>query len=221
MPRFLPFAVLCLFLLAGCGQDLHFKISYDKLNGLKEGAPVVLDEQVIGKVTGVEVAKDGGHLVEVAIPLESASAATSDASFVLDDDPENPGGKRIEIVQEGPGGKPIAEGSQVRGAYPNPLGSVFPFGELLREIGGALGQLRGQVERFRQEFEKLPNSPEAKQLQEEWRKLNEEIAKTQNEAGYAMKKEILPKLQKEMEELRQRMDGLRQSAPKKAKDLET
>jgi hypothetical protein len=186
-----------------------------------EGTPVVLDEQTIGKVTGVEQTKAGGHLVEVSIPRESATAATSEASFILATDPDHPQHKRIELVLAGPGGKPIAEGAIVRGSYPNPFVGIFPFGELLREIGGALGQLRGQVERFRQEFQNLPDTPEAKQLQEEWRKLTDEIAKTQNEAGYAMKKEILPKLEKEAEELRKRMENMQKAGPNKGKDLET
>ena len=217
------FALICLLLpiLTGCGQDLHFKINYDRVDGLSEGAPVVLDEQIIGKVTGLKSSTNGGHLVEVAIPRESAASATSEARFILADDPNSPQHKRIELVLDGPGGKPIAEGDEVTGSYPNPVGSMFPFGELLREIGGALGELRTQVERFRQDFQKLPDSPEAKQLQDEWRKLTDEIAKTQNEAGYAMKKEILPKLEKEMEDLHNRLKEMEKAQAKKGKDLET
>ncbi len=221
MPRLVVLTCLLLLILTGCGQDLHFKINYDKIDGLSEGAPVVLDEQAIGKVTGLEQTKYGGHLVEVSIPLESAASATSEASFILAPDPDNPKQSRIEIVLNSPGGKPINEGQEVRGSYPTPVGSIFPFGELLREIGGALGQLRSQAERFREEFQKLPNSPEAQQLQDEWHKLMDEIAKTQNEAGYAMKKEIMPKLEKEMEDLRKRMEAMQKSQPQKGKDLQT
>lgn len=221
MPRLFALTWLLLLMLSGCGQDLHFKINYDKIDGLSEGAPVILDDQTIGKVTAVEITKNGRHLVEVAIPRESAGAATSEASFILAEDPDDPQQKRIEVQLAGPGGKPIAEGAEVQGSYPSPTGGIFPFGELLREIGGALGQLRGQVERFRQEFQKLPDSPEAKQLQEEWRKLTDEIAKTQNEAGYAMKKDILPKLEKEMEDLHKRMEEMQKNKPKKSKDVET
>ena len=74
--------------------------------------------------------------------------------------------------------------------------------------------LRGQVEQFRQEFQKLPDSPEAQRLQEEWRRLTDEIGKAQNEAGQAMDKEILPRLEKQMDALRQRMEGMQKPAPK-------
>ncbi len=221
MLRLLPLLSLLLITLAGCGQDLHFKISYDDIGSLAVGDPVVLDEQAIGKVTGLEESKDGLHLVEVAIPRESAGAATSEASFILAIDPDKPQRRRIELVLAGPGGKPITEGAVVRGSYPNPLGGLFPFGQILREFGGALRDLRGQVERFRQEFQKLPDSPESKQLQEEWRRLTEEIAKAQNQAGETMNKEVLPKLEKEMKELQKRLEEMQKTGPKPAKPLET
>ena len=221
MLRLFALTWFLLLILSACGQDLHFKISYDKTDGLSEGAPVVLDDQTIGKVTGVKQTKSGGRLVEVSLPHESASSITTDSSFILADDPDNPQQKRIEVILAETGGKPIAEGAEVRGTYPNPLGGFFQFGELLREIGGALGELRTQVEHFRQDFQKLPDSPESNQLQEEWRKLTDEIAKTQNEAGYAMKKEILPKLEKEMENLRNRLKEMEKAEPKKSKDIQT
>ncbi len=217
MAKLIP--LLLLLTLTACGQDLHFKISYADVGSLAEGDPVVLDNQPIGTVTGVEAGKPGEHLVEVAIPRKSATAATSEASFVLAPDPDNPARRRIEVVLSQPGGKPIAEGAVVKGSYPSPLG-LFPFGELLRGFGDALRGLRGQIEQFRQEFQKLPDSPEAKQLQDEWRRLTDEIAKAQNDAGNTLNKEILPKLEKEMEELRKRMEEMQKAVPKKGKPVE-
>ena len=211
MSKLIP--LFLLLILTGCGQDLHFKISYDDIDGLAKGDPVVLDNRPIGKVSGLEQNPSGGHLVEVAIPRESTTAATSEASFVLAPDPDNPARRRIEIVLAGPGGRPIADGAVVKGSYPNPLG-LFPFGELLRGFSDALRDLRGQVEQFRQGFEKLPNSPEAKQLEEEWHRLAEEIGKAQSGAGDALKKEILPKLEKEMDELRKRMEKMQRAGSK-------
>ncbi len=216
MPKLIPFFLF--FILAACSQDLHFTISYDEIYNLAEGDPLVLDGKPIGQVTRVEQA-GSGHRVEVAIPRESAKAATSEASFILSPDPDKPGHRRIEVVLTAPGGKPIADGAVVKGSYPNPLG-LFPFGELLRGFSDALRDLRGQVEQFRQEFEKLPNSPEAKQLEEEWRRLADEIAKAQSGAGDALKNEILPKLEKEMDELRKRMEEMKKGVPNKGKPVE-
>jgi len=213
MPRLMPLLLLLLLTLAGCGQDLHFKISYADVGGLEKGDPVVLDNRPIGKVTGVEPGQPGEHLVEVGIPRESAAAATSEASFVIAPDPDRPGRRRIELVLAGPGGKPLADGAIVKGAYPNPL-SFLPLGGLLRGFGDALRDLRGQVEQFRQEFKKLPDSPDAKHLQEEWNKLADEMGKAQNEAGDTLNKDLLPKLEKDMEALRKRMEDMQKPAPK-------
>jgi hypothetical protein len=208
----MPLLALLLLTLAGCGQDLHFKISYNDVRGLQPGDPVVLDNQPVGKVIGLEPGQAGENLVEVGIPRESATAATSEASFVLAPNPGQPGRSRIEIVLARPGGKPIADGAVVQGSYPNPLG-LSPFSDLLRGFGDVMRDLRGQVEQFRQEFQKLPDSPEGKRLQEEWRRLTDEIGKAQSEAGSTMNKEILPKLEKEMDELRKRMEALPKSEP--------
>ena len=213
MSRLMPLLALLLLTLAGCGQDLHFKIRYANIDGLQKGAAVVLEHRPIGKVTGLEPGQPGEHLVEVGIPREPATAATSEASFVLAPDPDQPGQRRIEIVLAGPGGKAIADGAVVNGAYPNPLG-FFPLGGLLRGFGDALRDLRGQVEAFRQEFQKLPDSPDAQRLQEEWRGLTDEIGKAQNEADDTLKKDLLPKLEKDMEDLRKRIEAMQKPAPK-------
>lgn len=220
MSKIVSLLAFLLPFLAACSQDLHFKIRYDDIDGLRKGDPVVLDNQPIGKVAGLEETKSGEHLVEVSIPRESAGSVTSEASFVLEADPEQPGKSRIEVVLSSPGGKPIAEGAVVQGTYPESQG-FFPFGELLRGFGGALRELSNQLEHFRQEFQKLPNSPEAKQLGDEWRRLTEEIAKAQNQAGNALNKEILPKLEKEMKDLQKRLEEMQKAGPKPGKPLET
>jgi len=217
MVKLIP--LFLLFLLTACGQDLHLTISYDDINGLAKGDPVVLDGKAIGKVTGTEPIQGGGNRVEVEIRRESAGAATSEASFVLSPDPADPNRRRIELVLAGPGGKPIADGALVKGSYPKPQG-LFPLGELLRGFGDALRDLSGQVEQFRQDFEKLPNSPEAKQLEQEWRRLAEEISKAQSGAGDTLKNEILPKLEKQMEELRKRLEEMQKATANKPKQVE-
>jgi paraquat-inducible protein B len=216
MIKFIP--LFLLFLLSGCGQDLHFKISYNDIAGLAEGDPVVKDGQPVGKVTAFEKGPTGENLVEVTIPRESATAATSEASFVLSPDPDKPGHKRIELVLAGPGGKAIADGSVVKGSYPSPF-ALQPLTDFLKSLTDGLRDFRSQVELFRREFEKLPNSPEAKGLEQEWRKLMDEINQAQNGANESLQKEILPKLQKEMDELRKRMEEMQKAAAKKEKHL--
>lgn len=221
MHKLIPlFLALCLNLL-GCSQDLHFKIHFAETSGLSEGDPLVLNDQKIGEITAIEAAEDSGQLVSVAVDRAAASAATVESNFFLADDPTDPKRKRIEIVQTRPDGKPLAEGAIVEGSSPpGPLGS-FPFAEILKEFSGALRNLREQVERFRQEFEKVPRSEAAQKLEQEWLRLMEEIRQAQSAAEGSWKKDLLPKLQKELEELRKRFDELQKNGEKNAKPLET
>jgi hypothetical protein len=220
MPKlFWPFLALFL-ILASCGQDLHFKIHFDEIGGLTEGDPLVLNDQQVGKVVAIDAAEGGGQLVGVAIDRASVGAATVDSKFYLLDNPNDPTHQHIEIVQARPDGKPLAEGAIVEGSRPGPLG-LLPFGTILKQFGDALRDLREQVERFRQEFEKLPRSEEAKKLEEEWRRLMDEMREAQSAAEGSLKKELLPKLQKQMEELKKKLQELEEGSRKKGKPLET
>ncbi|MBS1213437.1 MAG: hypothetical protein H6R26_2054 [Proteobacteria bacterium] len=206
--------------LAGCSQDLHFKIRFDDVGNLEHGAAVVVDNQPVGEITGIETTPDGAHLVSVSLDRQHQSVATEDSSFFLADDPDDPTRKRIEIIQSRPGGKPITDGATVQGSYPTPLGT-FPFGALLQEFGKAMKDFSGQVERYRKDFEKLPDSPEGKQLQQEWKKLLEELFKAQSAAEGTIKKDLVPKLQEELENLRKRLEELQLAPKKQGKPLET
>lgn len=220
MLKLIPLFLGFLLVLTGCGQDLHFKIRFDEIDGLKAGDPLVLDDQAVGEVLAVESAEDGGHLASVAVERKFAGTATVDSSFYLAEDPEDPARKRIEIVQSKPGGQPLAEGSVVEGSYPSPFG-LFPFGSMLKEFGKTLRDLREQVERFRQDFDKIPDSEEARKLQQEWRKLLDEIRAAQEAAEGSLKKELLPKLREELENIRKKLEELEETSRKKGKPLET
>lgn len=219
MYKILP-TILCLCLiLHGCGQDLHFKIRFDTAEGLSTGAPLVANEQTVGKVIAVESTPEGSQLVVVEIKRKHAPLATEHSRFYLGADPQNLPGKRVEIIQSTPGGKPIAEGAIVQGSSPGLLG-LMPFGKIIQEFGDLLRDLRGQVERFSKDIEALPNATEAKILQEEWRKLLDEIIKAQDSAEESLKQEVLPKLQQEMENLRKRLENMQRTAPRQRKPLE-
>jgi hypothetical protein len=214
MSKIIPLFLALLVILAGCSQDLHFKIHYGHVDGLAIGDPLTLNDRQVGQVTAIDTAKEGGYLVSVTVDRESISAATSESNFYLVDNPQDTARKRIDIVQARPDGKPLAEGAVVEGSYPGPLGPL-PFGAILKEFGNALWDLRGQVERFRQELEKVPNSEEARKLEEAWRQLMKEMLEAQNAAEGSLKKDLLPKLQEELENLKKKLQELEQGGRKK------
>jgi hypothetical protein len=205
----------CLLLgLAACEQDAQFKIRYDDTGGLAVGDPVVVDEEIIGRVKKIKASDEGGFLVSILMDSGNARDIPHDSSFVLESDPRKPERKRIEIELGDPAGPPIADGAIVQGAYPS-LVPRFPLGALLKGFTDAMRDFRGQVEGFKQELEKAPRSNEAKELEAEWRKLQEELDQAGNAAEDAMKRELLPKLKEEMESLRKRLEALPKTSPHK------
>jgi ABC-type transporter Mla subunit MlaD len=197
-------AVLGLFLLVGCGdQSLHLKVHYRDAAGLAPGSPVIKSGAAIGSVESIEADPQGGALVGIAIHGSSAPAATTASRFYLADQPGNPGKKQIEIEQSELGGPVLVEGSRIEGS--ERFSGLPPLGDLFRHFGDGLKGLRGQLEQFQGELRKVPDSVEAKRLQEEWRRLTDELQKAQAQAEESFRKDLLPKLEQEMDRLREQL----------------
>jgi hypothetical protein len=219
---FRPIILLLLSLilsLAACGRETHLKIRYDETGALAAGDPLVMDEQVVGKVKRIKAGADGIRLVEVVVDNDSMATVTQDSAFLLDDDPLDPARKRIQILPGDPAEPPLADGATVQGSYPGLL-AKSPFRALLKDFGDALRDFRGQVEGLERDLEKAPDSNEARKLGEEWRKLLGEIESAENAAEGAMKNELLPKLRQEMKDLRKKLEALPREGEKKAKPKE-
>jgi ABC-type transporter Mla subunit MlaD len=211
--------VICA-VLAGCDQGLHFSIRFDDAAGLQVGDPLVQDDTTIGRVTAIEPASSRGQLVGVMVERQFAGAATVDSRFYLADHPQQPEHKSIVIEQSHPGGKALEEGAVVLGSS-RALPDLLPFRQILKEFGGMLKDLRDQVERFRQQFEQLPDTPEARQLQDQWQRLLQELIDAQNSAEGSVKKDLIPKLQEQMDAIRKRLEELRRSTGTQRKPVET
>lgn len=203
----LTIALIMSMSLAACGRETHLKIRYDETGALAAGDPLVLDEQIVGKVKRIRAGENGVRVVEAVVDSDSMASVTEDSAFMLKDDPLDPARKRIEILPGDPAGQPLADGSTVQGTYPGFL-AKSPFRALLKDFGDALRDFRGQAEGLRRDLEKAPDSDEARKLGEEWRKLLGEIEKAEHAAEGAMKNELLPKLRQEMEGLRKRLEAL-------------
>lgn len=206
------------FALVACDQGLHFSIRFDDAKGLKAGDPLMKNDQTVGRVTAVEAKQDRSQLVSVVVERQFAGAATVNTRLYIDEDAQQH--KIIEVSQDSPVGKPIEQGAVVIGST-RPRLDLSPFTEILKEFGGMLRGLRDQVERFRQQFEQLPASPEASQLKEEWQRLLQELNEAQNAAEGSVKKDLIPKLEDDLDGIRRRLDELKKSAQPRSKPLET
>jgi ABC-type transporter Mla subunit MlaD len=213
--RHILVTALALILLACTLGDLHLNLRLDRLAGLRPEAPVLLGERVVGKVTAVEPDNAGGYLAKLEIDSEFRESASQDARFIVIRTSGATEQSHVELRPGQPGSPPLPEDATVRG-WLEPELLFPPLGEMLRGFTESLGILRDQVERFRSEIQRLPRSEDARRLQDEWTRLMDEMKKAQETAGDSLKRELIPKLQQQLDALDKQLrelDSAPQSAP--------
>ncbi|SMF96722.1 hypothetical protein SAMN02949497_4128 [Methylomagnum ishizawai] len=207
--------VLFALSLSACGPGgLHLNLLLDNAAGISPQTPVVLGDRKVGQVTAINPDGAGGYVATLDIADEFRGSATQGSRFAVVRDPQAPDLRRIEFQPGPPGAAPLVDGAIVKGDAES--GSWFPLGELLRGFTDGLGQLRGQLERFRSEMQRLPDSPEARHLQEEWARLKEEMQQAQQSTEESVKKDVLPRLQRELDELDRKFKALNAQPPAKS-----
>lgn len=212
------FLAAWLALLAACGGGaLDLNLQLPSAGGLQPGSPVMLDGQAVGRVIAVEPDKAGGFVAKLSIEPESRALATEDARFVVVRDPAGSNRRKVELHPGQPDSPPLADGAAVRGSIESE--PLFQLGEMLRGFTEGLSTLRGQVERFRSELQRLPESEEARRLKEEWTRLQEELKKAQETTEDTVKKDLIPKLQQEMEALEKKFRELDEAAKPKPQPI--
>ena len=221
-----------LFTLSGCGQnELHFKIRFNQIMGLKAGDNLLFESNSVGSVEKVLYTKDGDYLVDIAIKPNFSNAATRHSQFFILEDPHANGSKAIEIIQEKTGGELLRDGEIVTGSvkpdvFQALLGSVQKethrfqeqaddyFEKLKESLHQSVQKLEGELEdtldglaeqfsRFSGEGQKAPDSHELKMLEESLARLAEEVARSQQAIREKIKKEVIPKIQERLDRLRE------------------
>lgn len=207
-------AALALLFAACSPGGLHLNLLLDNAAGVSPQTPVMLGDRKIGQVMAVNPDGAGGYVATLEIADEFRGSATQGSHFAVARDPQAPDLRRIEFQPGPPGAAPLVEGAIVKSDAGS--GAWFPLGELLRGFTDGLGQLRGQLERFRSEMQRLPDSPEARHLQEEWARLKEEMKQAQQSTEESVKKDVLPRLQRELDELDRKFRELNARPPAKS-----
>jgi len=229
------FAIVAFLTLFGCqAGDLHFKIRFDDIMGLKSGDSLIFEGNSIGKVDNVVYTKDGDYLVEVMIQSNFTNAATRDSQFYITTDPQIEGKKAIEIIQKKAGGEVLRDGETVAGLvkpmvfrevldhlqrearrYQEQLDDDFErlkerlqynFQRLGEGLEETLDDLSAQFKRFSEKIQQVPDSQELKTLEESLDRLTEEMARSQKAIRAKMKTEVIPEIQKRLNLLRERLE---------------
>lgn len=199
--------ILLSALLCACGGGaLELNLRLDADGGLRAGDSIVVDDNPVGRVLALEPDPKGGFVAKLSVQSEYRGQATTETRFIVARDPANPDRRRVELRPGNPDAPLLADGATVSGSVaPEPL---FPLRELLKGFTEGLGVLRDQVERFRSEMQRLPQSEEGLKLKKEWERLQEEMKQAQEMAEDSVKKDLIPKLQRELDEMQKRFETL-------------
>jgi paraquat-inducible protein B len=229
------FVFVVFLTLFGCqAGDLHFKIRFDDIMGLKSGDSIFFEGNSIGKVDNVVYTKEGDYLVEVMIQPNFANAATRDSQFYITTDPQIEGRKAIEIIQKKAGGEVLENGETVAGLVKSTIfkevldhlqkearryqGQLDDDFERLKEslrhnfqrledgLEETLDDLSAQFKRLSEEFQQVPDSQELKALEEGLDRLAEEMARSQEAIREKMKTEVIPEIQKRLNLMRESLE---------------
>ncbi|MCF8146418.1 MAG: hypothetical protein K9N21_21130 [Deltaproteobacteria bacterium] len=196
-------AVLSLNL--GCfSGDLHLKIRFDQINGLKTGERILFEENAIGEVTDVFYEKEGTYLVGVEIHSDFKNAVTGNSQFFIIKDPFTPDSKAIEMVTVKGEGSALEDGAVVQGST--------SLSVLLDRMGGdiekTINDLKKRFKNFSDDLKEIPENEDVKRLQKDLDQLLDKMKRSGTEFRDKVQKDLAPRLQEEIDKLKERLRGL-------------
>jgi hypothetical protein len=153
-------------------------------------APVIFEQNQIGKVIGITYTKEGAYLVDVVIAKEFTHAATGSSRFFIGRDPQDATRKTVEVVNLSKGGTTLEKGVTVEGSSR----ATALLDEFLGGMKDALKDLEGTLDEMTEPLRKIQMND-----------LMEALKQKGADAREKFQKEILPELQKKMDELRERL----------------
>jgi paraquat-inducible protein B len=194
-------ALVAIILMACCSDRILINVAFEALFGIEKGDRVVFQGNKAGHVTGVQFNQDGKYTVQVEMDKGFANAVTEYSKFHIIDDTGQKGRKAIEVKLEREGGTPLASGSSVIGVPPD-MGLA---GRLQKELDAGLGFFKKQIDRFGQDLQSFPDSQGYKDLKKTLEDLASEIERKEKQTRESLKREWLPKIQRELEDLREQL----------------
>lgn len=195
--RFMAACIIAMSLLAGCSGP-EFIISFEKINGLQKGAPVIFEEITIGEVKKIAYEASGRFLVTVAIQDDFSSAVTAKSRFVISPLPKDSVGKAIVVTLEEKGGVPLKSGATIQGAAPSALDDVKPFFDRMEKgFDEFINNLRG-----------IPESDQYRNFEAKLNELKKEMQDSSQAVQDEIRTRILPRLKEEADKLKKALEDL-------------
>ncbi|MCA1795494.1 MAG: MCE family protein [Desulfobacteraceae bacterium] len=208
---FLLAAALALTLTAGC-TPARFSISFDQVDGLKQGDSVIYENTKVGQVKDITYTKDAVFLVSVEIPETLSDCATEHSRFFIGSAPGAADTKAVFIEQSQPGGKKIANDAIVAGSTKTPAAiAATSLEEFWKTMEKSMVDLMKKIET-------VPKTEEYQALKDTMAEMEQKLKTSGQKMGDTLKKDILPLLEEKINAL---SDKLKEKGQEdKAKSLE-
>ena len=199
------FFLIYLFLILSCQfQQAQVSVTFEELDGLSKKDRVIFDGNPIGNVTSLVYSQDGFYTAKLSIDQDFSHAVTEFSRFFITTDPDCVESIAVEVRLDHKGGVPLVNGAIVKGeSVQNNLGI-----QLQEKLKSGLSFFKEKIEQFGQNIQKYPESDAYQHMQKMLEELAGEIEQKERQTRDKIKREWLPKIQREMDELRNQLKQL-------------
>ena len=202
MTRKISILVLIAILSIACRSNaLKINVTFGELSGLQKGDRVLFQENTAGLVKDIQFNTDRSYTVVLEIDEGFSNAVTEYSQFVLVDDPKADGHKGIQIELSQEGGTPLSSGTSVEGTTPEKDLAT----RLQEDLEAGISFFKERLDQIGRELQGFPESREYQDLKKSLEELAIELGRKEAQAREKIKKEWLPKIQRELDELRERL----------------
>ncbi len=206
MFRYLWVLFVCLMLpLGACrSSSIEINVRYDRISGLTADNRVMFEGSDAGAVESIQYTREGAYVVQLSVDKGFANALTEHARFFIIEDPNRAGDKAVEIRHLHSGGRLLTSGASVSGAY-----DIDDLSrQLQKDIESGVRFFKQALEDFGRDINEFAESEEYRNLKRSLEGLAEELAHKGKAARETVKRQWLPRIQRELEELRKRLKQL-------------
>ena len=193
--------MIALFTMACRSNAIKINVTFESLSGLQKSDRVLFQGNRAGHVRDIHFNADGTYTAQLEIEKGFANAVTEHSQFFLIDDPMHDGQRGIQIQVAREGGTPLASGATVVGEPPE----KDLANRLQKDIEAGLSFFKERMDHISRELKRFPESREYQDFKKSLEDLAAEIERNEAHARDKIKKEWLPKIQRELDLLRERL----------------
>ncbi len=202
----LCFSLVVLF-LAGCiASGVNFTIRYDAVDGLKNNAPLMHGDQIIGKVNKIIYTDQGNFEVHVTVDESHHKLATDSALFVIADDPKTKGVQIIKLITSDKPGSVIQDEQVIQGS--TKLSGLAR--EMQNQIGESIQSFASSIDQSISNWLDKNTEPTVEQLNNKLDQLLKEAKALGENANRHIQTDVIETLKQHIEQLKQQVEELNQ-----------